>query len=61
MFGAALFAVWENWNFIDATYFCFVTYSTIGFGDIVPGTDDLQSAESKAQMLVTGIYLVSLA
>lgn len=34
--GALLFIKWEQWNFSDAFYFCFVTMTTIGFGDIVP-------------------------
>ncbi|KAI6220640.1 TWiK family of potassium channels protein 7 [Aphelenchoides fujianensis] len=35
--GAILFSVWEEWNVFDGAYFAFITLSTIGFGDIVPG------------------------
>lgn len=36
-FGARLFADWENWDILDGSYFCFISLSSIGFGDIVPG------------------------
>src|SRR6218665_3347556 len=35
--GALLFATWEKWDYLTGSYFCFITLSTIGFGDIVPG------------------------
>ncbi|XP_033223737.1 two pore potassium channel protein sup-9-like [Belonocnema kinseyi] len=35
--GALLFSEWETWDFLDGSYFCFISLSTIGFGDIVPG------------------------
>ena len=34
-FGSVLYHFWEGWDFISAAYFCFITMSTIGFGDMV--------------------------
>lgn len=42
--GAILFSEWEDWNMLDGSYFCFVSLSTIGFGDIVPG-DKIYAAQ----------------
>ena len=38
--GAVLFNALEpHWNIVVGFYFCFVTLTTIGLGDFVPGTD----------------------
>lgn len=58
VFGATLFMVLEGYNFVDAVYFCFVTYSTIGFGDIVPGAADINNPLSAFKMILAGLYQV---
>lgn len=37
IFGSVIFTMWEDQDYIKWSYFCFITLSTIGFGDIVPG------------------------
>lgn len=32
---AAVYAPLEDWKYLDALYFCFVSFATIGFGDFV--------------------------
>lgn len=32
---AAVYAPLEEWEYLDALYFCFVSFATIGFGDFV--------------------------
>ncbi|XP_056388242.1 potassium channel subfamily K member 18 [Hyla sarda] len=36
MLGAFILTQWERWDTLEAFYFCFITLSTIGFGDIFP-------------------------
>merc|ERR1719229_366670 len=57
--GAFLFTLWEDWTFFDGFYFCFITMTTIGFGDIVP---NITGQGKTVYMLVCMLYiLVGLA
>uniref|UniRef100_A0A915Q7B5 Potassium channel domain-containing protein n=1 Tax=Setaria digitata TaxID=48799 RepID=A0A915Q7B5_9BILA len=54
--GAILFAIWEDWNLFDGAYYSFITLSTIGFGDIVPGQSLGEGSQEK--LIVCGLYLL---
>ena len=50
--------VWENWDALTASYFCFVTISTIGFGDVVPGSTAFKSAADQWKMVGAAVYML---
>ena len=54
--GSVLFTLWEDWDYLTGSYFCFITLSTIGFGDIVPGTD-MKEWNSQEKLVLCAMYL----
>lgn len=68
--GAVIFAAWEGWDIASSIYFCFVTLTTIGFGDMVPENAFLEATKSVYGIFklaftviycIFGIMLISLA
>ena len=40
--GTLFYWRFEDWSFIEALYFCVVTLTTVGYGDLSPTTDGTQ-------------------
>lgn len=57
--GALFFARLERWDFLTSCYFCFISLSTIGFGDYVPG-DSIRSDSGGVEVgfVLTSMYLM---
>ena len=46
---------WEGWSLLDSSYFCFITLTTIGFGDLVPNQ---QSLDGNKKLILCSLYLL---
>ncbi|KAL7735890.1 hypothetical protein ACLKA6_002344 [Drosophila palustris] len=58
--GAILFGRWEDWNYLDGSYFCFISLSSIGFGDLVPGDRVITADKDKVEVsfILCAVYLL---
>ncbi|KAM6219638.1 potassium channel subfamily K member 1 [Rhynchocyon petersi] len=58
---AAVFSVLETeWNFLESFYFCFISLSTIGLGDYVPGEEDNQKFRALYKLGITCYLMLGL-
>ena len=57
--GGILFKTLEGWTLLDGFYFCFITLTTIGLGDFVPGNSLRESDNQTEYVLgVLSLYLL---
>lgn len=70
LIGTLMFAHWENWDYLDAVYFCVTSLCKIGMGDFVPGTTSNQtisvlglkiqgsSSENQTKLVINFVYML---
>ncbi|XP_046718369.1 potassium channel subfamily K member 13 [Silurus meridionalis] len=55
---SGLYSAVEDWSYLESMYFCFVTFSTMGFGDMVSGQEMPEEASCFYQVVnVLAIFL----
>ena len=63
--GSLIFAFWEGWSYVDGAYFSFITFTTIGFGDLVPGEGILDNRNGRSLLCATyllfGVMLTAMS
>lgn len=58
MVGAAAFAKYEGWDYFDSVYYCFVTLTTIGFGDYVALQKDSALQKNPEYVIFSLVFIL---
>lgn len=49
----------EDWNILDGFYFCFMSLTTIGFGNVFPGAERGRNQDSSTTIWFCSLYIMS--
>ncbi|EFN71681.1 Potassium channel subfamily K member 9 [Camponotus floridanus] len=56
--GAAVFSRYEGWSYFDSFYYCFVTLTTIGFGDYVALQNDQALSNKPGYVILSLVFIL---
>jgi len=56
--GAAMFSHYERWSYFESFYYCFITLTTIGFGDYVALQKDHALSEKPGYVAMALIFIL---
>ena len=57
---AAIYASIEGWSYLNAFYYCFISLSTVGLGDYVPGDKTIQDYRHLYKLCSTAYLIVGV-
>ena len=55
--GTVFYVLNEGWSIIDALYFCVMTMSTVGYGDLLPSNDISKIFTIVYSLLTIGVFV----
>uniref|UniRef100_A0AC35TZF4 Ion channel n=1 Tax=Rhabditophanes sp. KR3021 TaxID=114890 RepID=A0AC35TZF4_9BILA len=56
--GSVMFCLFEGWTMLDSFYYCFISLTTIGFGDLFPGNSVGNDKDAQKKLIITSVYLL---